>query len=360
MNNLFLYSGEGDWRSLNSIRSAITCGLVTILVAGCAALDTHQAKLDQKQLREVLMDYIDDQILDNLIRASNGLAIVHFDLNTITATVTSKFTPTVGGGRTVADVKTRTPTHSTTTTDQLTGTTTATAPASQTITNTVTRTVATTASVVGGVVETVTKPFTYSVMAERDNAIGVQVDPLLDEPDVYAAYVKFLNTDVPRRSGISDEGDEYETKKMTTTSTEPTRIQKTTSTSAGAPTQAQPSPANTTEVTDIAGTSTKTQEATPKAKPSAKLEFVVRDFDSIKSLRRSATAPPSSDVLVGPKQWKDGMYYWVPKQYREQFFALCLATVARGKPTGAEKESETAKALKQFNALQRQNLLQSR
>src|SRR4051812_10027207 len=50
-----------------------------ILLPGCAVLDTHQAKLDQKQLREVLMDYNQDQILDNLIRARNGLPIVHYD-----------------------------------------------------------------------------------------------------------------------------------------------------------------------------------------------------------------------------------------------------------------------------------------
>ncbi|HEY6206749.1 MAG TPA: hypothetical protein VIW21_11345 [Chthoniobacterales bacterium] len=356
------------WHLVNSVRTATVLVLTILLLAGCAALDTHQAKLDQKQLREVLMDYTDDQILDNLIRASNGLAIVHFDLNTITATVTSKFTPTIGGGRTVADVNTRTPTHSTATTDQLTGAnTTTTAPSNQTVANTVTRTVVTTASVVGGLVETVTKPFTYNMMAERDNAIGVEVDPLLDEPDVYAAYVKFLNTDVPghepppKVSRSSNEKAEYETTKISTTMTEPTRIQKTTSGSAPTPAQAQTSPPGTTEVTDIPATSTTTEEETPKKKASSKLDLIVRDFNSIRSLRRSATAPSPEDVLVGPKRWKDGMYYWVPRQYQKEYFELCVATVARGKPAGAEteKESETVKELKQFNALERQRFLRS-
>jgi len=76
---------------------AFSC-VITIFFASCAVLDTHQAKLDQQQLRDVLMDYTQDQILDNLIRASNGLPIVHFDLSNITGQVTSKFTPTVGGG----------------------------------------------------------------------------------------------------------------------------------------------------------------------------------------------------------------------------------------------------------------------
>src|SRR5436190_14903839 len=85
-------------------------------LAGCAVLDTHQAKLDQKQLRDVLMDYTEDQILDNLIRAYNGRPIVHFDFARINAAVTSKVVPVVGGGRSVTDVQTRTPTHTTVTT----------------------------------------------------------------------------------------------------------------------------------------------------------------------------------------------------------------------------------------------------
>src|SRR5205814_3841078 len=101
--------------------------------------------------------------------------------------VTSKVVPTVGGSRVGTDVRTKTPTHSTVTTAQTTA-----GAAGQTVVNTVAKTF----SAVGGVVETVAKPFNWGVSAERDNAISVQADPLLDEPDVYAAYIKFLNTDV--------------------------------------------------------------------------------------------------------------------------------------------------------------------
>src|SRR5438874_3411999 len=84
----------------NSLSRTCAC-ILTIFFAGCAVLDTHQAKLDQKQLRDVLMDYTEDQILDNLIRADNGRAIVHFDVRTVTATVASKVTPNVSYGRTL-------------------------------------------------------------------------------------------------------------------------------------------------------------------------------------------------------------------------------------------------------------------
>src|SRR4051812_37774432 len=82
------------------IGKLIKLGITVMILTGCAALDTHQAKLDQKQLRETLMDYNEEQILDNLIRAYNGRAIVHFDVKTVTATVASKIAPSAGYGRT--------------------------------------------------------------------------------------------------------------------------------------------------------------------------------------------------------------------------------------------------------------------
>ena len=168
------------------------CTMIVFL-ASCAALDTHQAKLDQQQLREVLMDYTEDQIIDNLIRAYNGRPIVHFDFARVNAAVTSKFTPTVGGGRTSMDVNTRTPTRTTKITDSNTTNTGINAGTS------VVHAMESTVSVVGGLVQTVTRPFTYNVSAERQNVIGLDVKPVLDDQKVYAAYVKFLNT------GVTDE-----------------------------------------------------------------------------------------------------------------------------------------------------------
>src|SRR4051794_38913102 len=125
--------------SIKAIRPKRYALMAIVFFAGCAVLDTHQAKLDQKQLRDVLMDYTQDQILDNLIRAYNGLPIVHFDFARISAGVTSKIVPVVGGGRVATDVQTRTPTHTTATTDQTTTTTVP--PAGETVVNTVVKTV---------------------------------------------------------------------------------------------------------------------------------------------------------------------------------------------------------------------------
>jgi hypothetical protein len=334
--------------------------LAAVLLASCAVLDTHQAKLDQKQLREVLMDYVDDQILDNLIRASNGLPIGHFDLSNITGSVTSKFIPTVGGSRVVTDVRSRTPTHSTVTTNQTT-----TAPAGQTIVNTVARTV----SAAGGVVETVAKPFNGGMGAERDNAISVQADPLLDEPNVYVAYVEFLNTDI-----VTDESEnrpfstpaetQDDTKARKTTTTEATTLAEPEPTESPAETPGAKKAADFAETLSTTGQKTAKPKPPPKkptsTQPSAKVDLVVKNFSSIKSLRKSPTVPALADVLVGPKRWKDGMYYWVPKRYQRQFFALCMATVARGgAPSGAAtgKESDAVKALKENSAILRRQEL---
>lgn len=322
-----------------TIRLKTHAYVAIVFLAGCAVLDTHQAKLDQKQLREVLMDYTDDQILDNLIRASNGLPIIHFDLSTITASVTSKFTPTVGGGRTAMDVQTHTPTRTGQTTDTNTINT-GTNPGTSVV-----HAVQGTVAVVGGLVQTVTRPFTYNVMAERDNAIGVQVDPVLERASVYAAYIKFLNTDVPgpRKPDV-------------TTMELPE------------PKEFSPETPVATETADSAETLSTTGEKPGKPKPPRKkpppeppqnVDLVLRSFESIKALKKSPTAPPLGEVLVGPKRWKDGMYYWVPTNYRKEFFELCLATVARSAPAGTENQSAVVKELKQSNALERQRSLRS-
>ncbi len=340
-----------------------TCSCIAmVFLAGCAALDTHQAKLDQKQLRDVLMDYTDEQILDNLIRASNGLPIVHFDLTNITGLVTSKFIPTVGGSRMVTSVRTKTPTNTTVTTDQ----TTSVPGGGQTIVNTVAKTL----SVVGGVVETIAKPFNWGISAERDNAISVQADPLIDDPKVYAAYITFLNTDIvavdsQNRPSCTPANEQNDTKvtKTTTTTTKATTIKASAAarepTGTASPAQTPTASAATPTETKESETSSVTEEKTPKAKPPLPVGLAIKSFNSIKSLRKSPAAPPTADVLVGPKLWKDRMYYWVPKHYQRQFFALCMATVARGVPSDAatEKESDAAKALKENSAILRRQEL---
>ena len=342
--------------------------IAVFLVTGCAVLDTHQAQLDQKQLRQVLLDYNQDQILDNLIRAYNGLPIAQFDIKTVTATVASKITPSVTGGKT--GTSSRYPGNSvatTTTTDPVGAVTTA-----------VTRTVGSVASAVG----TVMRPFSYTVGGERSNTVLVDVKPA-DEVGVYAAYVKFLNAaDNPspaERSCGERKESELELSKVTTTISKPTAVKTTTDVTPASP-GTSPAASITNEVKETDATASTITEEVPKAANSKKRDkeevensLVVKAHlnspgQGIKPLMETPAAPARADVLVGPKRWRDN-YYWVPVRYRKAFFELCLATVTKGTTTGtaaagagsartkAQKESgEIKEELEDFNSLQRLRL----
>ena len=56
--------------------------------------------LSHSRLREVMLDYTEDQIMDNLIRAKNFLPIIHFDLGSATASITSEIGGEFSGGET--------------------------------------------------------------------------------------------------------------------------------------------------------------------------------------------------------------------------------------------------------------------
>lgn len=350
-----------------TIDKTIQLGISVMLLTGCAALDTHQAKLDQKQLRDTLMDYNEEQILDNLIRAYNGRAIVHFDVKTVTATVASKIAPNVGYGRT--SVANRYPANAT-------QTTTTRGPTND-IVNTM---VQTTVGAVSTVVGTVTRPFTSSLAAERTNNVLVDVKPQ-DERKIYAAYIKFLNTgyELPNAT-TADSTDaaqqELETTKVTTTVTStkvpPSVNQHTSPTPTAPPEPSSPmgTPANPNKEIQES-TATKT-EAVPKRRPDTGADLVVKAHplppalqSNMRPLMQGRTKPHPEQVLVGPKCWNN-CYYWVPVEYRKAFFELCIATVTKGASTtsagGAtetqahEDRQELKEELEDFNSLQRLKL----
>jgi hypothetical protein len=262
------------------------------------------------------MDYTEDQIMENLIRARNGLPFVHFDFSHVTAQVTTKVTPTVAGGRTRATTTNLTPSMST----------------MQTTSGPITTTIA----AIGGVLETITRPFAYGITAERDNVVNVEVNPVLAEKNVYEAYINFLidpfGKGSPKASAASSPSESAVTKQTVIEKSGP----QTTTTTA----EPKASPSDTLAVTK-ATTENKGDETTtittkePKAAPPDKLDTVT-DFEAIDSLRRSPQCQPADSVVI-QRLWRDHYYYYVPKQYRNAFFKLCLITVARSpvkSPTG--------------------------
>ena len=283
--------------------------LIVISMSGCTAIQsTHQVKLDQNQMRAVLMDYTEDQIMENLIRARNGLPFVHFDFSHVTAQVTTKVTPSVAGGRTRATASNLSPNMSTT----------------QTAAGPITTTIA----AIGGVLETITRPFSYGVTAERDNVVNVEVNPVLADKNVYEAYINFLidpwGKGSPQASTASAPAPPALTKRTVIEKTGP----QTTTTTA----EPKASPSDTLAVTkatteNIGGEKTTITTEEPKAPPPDKLDTIT-DFEGIDSLRRSPNCQPANLIVI-QRLWRDHYYYYVPREYKHAFFKLCLITVAR-------------------------------
>jgi hypothetical protein len=119
-------------------------GVLPIFFSGCQAA---RMKTSHYQLRRLLMDYTEDQILDNLIRAKNHRPIVHFDVVDFNAAVKTTVGGKFGGG--------------------------------QTLKNT-------------GLVTEATRPLTLEISPSAENNLHVSMKPLLDKNEVYAAYEKFV------------------------------------------------------------------------------------------------------------------------------------------------------------------------
>jgi hypothetical protein len=250
---------------------------MAIVFTGCATTLSHQIGAEHRQLRDVVMDYIDDQIIDNLIRASHGLAIAQLDFSHVNATASLKISPQLGGGRTVARVSNKMPNQ------QITSTTT-TAPG-----GIITSVMGNTVAAIGGIVETVTKPFTYGASADTGGGMSVEVNPVLNSPQLYLAYVRFLNGEEP----IKEKG-----------------------------------PASKS-------IATRNPDGTMTIETVDEPSVASLDFDHIVSLRRTSTPAPADAIIA--KKWRDGYYYWVPLGYRDKFFQLCLATVIRSEAQSPNK-----------------------
>lgn len=130
------------------------------LCLSLSACAVRQLQTDNDNLRTALMQNVDDQIMDNLIRGYRKLPIVQFDYGTISADVTTTLGATGNDGRTVVDTET-------------TG--------------------------VGGVlasaVSAVTKPETYSLSPSQAKKISVVMTPVNKNNEVYEAYEAFLAND---------------------------------------------------------------------------------------------------------------------------------------------------------------------
>jgi len=428
-----------SWRRRYRASLAVAAGLV---LYGCTST---QVKLDHRELRTVLMDYQDAQILDNLIRAYNGLPIMQFDFSHVSAAVTTKMTGTANGGQTLTNGSS----HSITNTFGNTGTQTLSGAGVTTgIVNGLTGTLST----VAGVTSAAVRPFSFSITPDRENVIGVEVMPVLDHNKVYAAYVRFLKAQDDSHRGKSDflNSDTVSTTTKTTAEDKTRAIEHdkadvaTKQAALNMAANALQSRKDLSEAdaqkallavgqTDLEATQAlpdtdpkkaekmkaakdKMEVLTALTSKDAKARYVDAlrpafvaataalrtsqdtlakdavapladsalkankdgttttitstnlDMDlsaeysgahGITSLKKDKKKPEQSDVLLGPRLY-NGLYYWVPSNYKGALFELSLATVARGNASGTATKSQGQKSLDQLNTQQYfQQLLKS-
>ena len=96
--------------------------------------------------------------MDNLIRGKNGQLILHVNITTLSAQVTTKVAGSAGGGKTTAN----------------------------TVNGGATGLLTSTANVT-------TKPFTFSISPERDDQLTITAVPEINDSPVYQLYLQFLN-----------------------------------------------------------------------------------------------------------------------------------------------------------------------
>ena len=114
-------------------------------ICGCAVRTLHK---DQNQIRAALLDLYTDQIMDNIVRATNGMPIIQLDYANANGTVTYKQSASLGEDQTVGQVI--------------------------------------------NAARTVTSVIRASISGDRTNQVALTASPVITSNEVYDAYLQFI------------------------------------------------------------------------------------------------------------------------------------------------------------------------
>jgi hypothetical protein len=136
------------------------------IVSGCRA---HQLQYDQDQFRSKLMQMYTDQVMDNLIRCYNGLPFVQLDYSKVTGTVTQNNQANIGGTQGAeTDISSN-------------------------------NALGAAAAITLNLTRKLTSGQAYAWQGSQQNQLTVTADPVINDPTVYRAYLKFLDSTQDRR-----------------------------------------------------------------------------------------------------------------------------------------------------------------
>lgn len=141
-----------------------------LLLASCASQTAHW---DAVQMRRHVIDYYNDEIMENLIRAKNGLPFVHVDIVSLSALSTAQIAATVSGGQTLNNSSTNAVTHATGQTVTTAGST------GTTLTTAVTRALAGAAGLTTTIVNGAMRPFTISATPQQSDSLTILSSPVV-------------------------------------------------------------------------------------------------------------------------------------------------------------------------------------
>lgn len=127
---------------------------VVALLAVSAGCRVAQVQQDHDQFRAALVEMTTNQVMDNLIRAYNGLPIIQLDYTRATGTITQRADAGIGGSQTVSDSRV--------------------------------------AAAVATFSRAITTAISYSIAGQQTNQLTVTAEPVLNNNEVYDAYLEFL------------------------------------------------------------------------------------------------------------------------------------------------------------------------
>jgi hypothetical protein len=153
--------------------------LPALLLASCA----QQAHWDATRLRKHALEYYNKQTMDNLVRASQGLPILHVNVAALNANVQAQAEASIEGGRTgenssVGEISA--------------------------------------AGIVRTVTNTVTRPLSGRLAGSVTDTVDFQTAPVVDDISYYAPYLQFLNLRSPHQRLNSRASYSYNVKRSPT------------------------------------------------------------------------------------------------------------------------------------------------
>jgi hypothetical protein len=261
--------------------------IAIVLLAGCTST---QVRWDATRMREEVMVYYNDQIMDNLIRAKTDVPFVHVDITLLTSQGSSQISGSIGYGEATTNTGTQQLTKpvatntSGTTLTQAVATTTGATPSTtttNTIGSTLTQAVAGAVGVVNTATHLATRPFSYSVTPQQTESLGITAAPALGSQAVLKKW--------PPKPSQSDDSDWEETKKTT--------VEGKTAT-----------------------------ESAPKKPETVSMYEAYKTFAREHVICKSARPKDNIFVPGTLRRWKDGNYYYVDDKVAYYNFCTRLFT----------------------------------